>query len=289
MAADRRRRILRFLGPHGDLLAAESPGLTVYDASGHVRIRSEIEFLDIAPVGDELWVAASHHLIRLSARDGRERARDRIDYLDPDGRFLQSSTAPQLPIWHGAQPVVIRTDPVRTEVPGPGGDVILPISDGRWLLWQGGQLRLWRSIGEAWRKPIGERGTRPQDAQLVLDGRLFALTQHRSPGNDGELRLTVAAVSDGAQHTQLRLPAVTQLLFAARRGVAIARAGDRLSLIDLRFGRWIRDLVLPAGVTELAVDDGLQWFALAGADGLEVVRPDALTTAGARAAGTTGA
>jgi hypothetical protein len=281
---------LRFFGPRGDLLAAEPPGLTVYDASGQLRIRTELDgFLDIAPVGDELWVAGPRHLIRLSARDGRERARDPIDYLDPDGRFLQSSTAPQLPVWHGAQPVVIRTDPVRTEVPGPGGDVILPISDGRWLLWQGGQLRLWRSIGEAWRKPIGEPGSRTHDAQLLLDGRLFALTQHRTPrpGDDGELRLTVAAVSDGAQHTQLRLPAVTQLLFAARRGAAIARAGDRLSLIDLRFGRWIRDLVLPPGVTELAVDDGLQWLALAGADGLELVRPDALATAGAHAASAT--
>jgi hypothetical protein len=279
---------LRFLGPRGDLLAAESPGLTVYDASGQVRvqIRTELEFLDVAAVGDELWVAAPRHLIRLSARDGRERAREPIDYLDPDGRFLQSSTAPQLPVWHGAQPVVIRTAPVRTEVPGPGGDLILPISDGRWLLWQGGQLRLWRSIGEAWRTRIAEPGARPQDAALLLDGRLFALTQHRAPraGDDGELRLTVAAVSDGAQHTQLRLPAVTQLLFAARRGAAIARSGDRLSLIDLRFGRWIRDLVLPAGVTEIAVDDSLQWFALASDDGLERVRPDALMTAGARGA-----
>jgi hypothetical protein len=261
--------------------------VVVYDASGQVRVRTELDdFLDIAPVGDELWVAGPRHLIRLSARDGRERARDPIEYLDPDGRFVQSSTAPQLPVWHAAQPVVIRTDPVRTEVPGPGGEVILPISDGRWLLWQGGQLRLWRSIGEAWRKPIGEPGSRAQDAQLLLDGRLFALTQHRAlrAGDDGELRLTVAAVSDGAQHTQLRIPAVTQLLFAARRGVAIARAGDRLSLFDLRFGRWIRDLVLPAGVTDLAVDDGLQWFALAGGDGLELVRPDALATATAHAA-----
>jgi ATPase family protein associated with various cellular activities (AAA)/winged helix domain-containing protein len=282
---------LRFFGPRGDLLAAEASGLTVYDASGHVRIRTELDFLDVAPIGDELWVAAPRHLIRLSARDGRERARDPIDYLDPDGRFLQSSTAPQLPVWHGAQPVVIRTDPVRTEVPGPGGEVILPISDGRWLLWQGGQLRLWRSIGEAWRTRIAEPGSRPQDAQLLLDGRLFALTQHRAPrpGDDGELRLTVAAVSDGAQHTQLRLPAVTQLLFAARRGVAIARAGDRLSLIDLRFGRWIRDLVLPAGVIELAVDEGLQRFALASADDLELVHPDALIAASARALGATDA
>ncbi|HEU4730546.1 MAG TPA: hypothetical protein VFT22_21760, partial [Kofleriaceae bacterium] len=289
MAAERRRRILRFFGPRGDLLAAEAPGLVVYDASGHARIRTEIgDFLDIAPVGDELWVAAPRRLIRLSAHDGRELASEPIEYLDPGGRFLLSSTAPQLPVWHAAQPLVIRSGPARTEVPGPGGEVILPIADGRWLLWQGGQLRLWRSIGEAWRKPIGEPGSRAYDAQLVLDGRLFVLAQQRAPraldDDGGELRLTVAAVSDGAQHTQLRLPAVTQLVIAARRGAAIARSGDRLSVIDLRFGRWIRDLTLPSGITDVAVDDSLQWFALANPDGLELVRPDALAQAGAHAA-----
>ncbi|HEY0481941.1 MAG TPA: AAA family ATPase, partial [Kofleriaceae bacterium] len=284
MVAERRRRILRFFGPRGDLLAAEAPGLVVYDASGEVRIRTELDdFLDVVAVGDELWVAAPGRLIRLSARDGSRIASEPIEYLDPAGRFVQSSTAPQLPVWHGAQPVVIRTGPTRSEVPGPGGDAILPISDGRWLLWQGGQLRLWRSIGEAWRKPVGDPGSRAHDVQLVLDGRLFVLAQHRAarPGDDGsELRLTVAAVSDGALHTQLRLPAVSQLAIAARRGVAIARTGDRLSLIDLRFGRWLRDLVLPGGVTELAVDDTLQWLALANPDGLELVRPDALAQAG---------
>jgi len=288
VAVDRRRRILRFFGPRSDLLAAEAPGLVVYDASGQVRIRTELEdFLDVVPVGDELWIVAPRRLIRLSARDGRELSSEPIEYLDPGGRFLQSSTAPHLPVWHGAQPVLIRSGPARTEVPGPGGDVILPIADGRWLLWQGGQLRLWRTIGEAWRKPIGEPGSRAYDAQLVLDGRLFVLAQQRTPraldDGAGELRLTVAAVSDGAQHTQLRLPAVTQLAIAARRGAAIARSGDRLSLIDLRFGRWIRDLVLPSGITEIAVDDSLQWLALANPDGLELVRPDALAAPSALA------
>jgi Cdc6-like AAA superfamily ATPase len=92
------------------------------------------------------------------------------------------------------------------------------------------------------------------------------------------MRLIVAAVTDGAQTTQMRLPGVSQLAIAARRGIAVARSGDRLSVIDLRFGRLIRDLILPAGVTDIAVDDGLQRIALASADGLELVRPDALAT-----------
>ncbi len=277
MASDRRRRILRFFGARGDLLAAEPPGIVVYDSFGRERLRTEVEgFLDIAPVGDELWVVTPGKLVRLSAMDGRELAVEPLDYIDPNGRFLLSSSAPQLPVWHSPQPVLLRAKPARIEVPGPGGELVLPIADGRFLIWQAGQLRLWRTIGEAWRKPIGDPGSRAVDAQLVLDGRLFVLAQRRANDDLGEVRLSVVGVSDGAQTTQLRIPAVSQLCFAARRGLAVARTKDRLSLIDLRFGRWIRDLLLPAGITDVAVDEGLQRIALASADGLELVRPDAL-------------
>ena len=278
MAVDRPRRILRFFGQRGDLLAAEAPGLVVYDASGHVRLRAEVtDLVDIAPVDDELWVVSPGKLTRLSARDGRELGSEPIDYLDPAGRFLLSSAAPRLPVWHADKPVLVRTGPARTEVPGPGGELILPVADGRWLLWQGGQLRLWRTIGEAWRRPLGDPGSRPFDAQLVLEGRMFAFAQLRT-ASETEVRLLVATVSDGAQTTQLRLPGVTQLVFAARRGLALARAGDRLSIIDLRFGRWLRDLILPSGTTEIAVDEGLTRIALGSPEGLELVRPDALAS-----------
>ncbi|HLL24513.1 MAG TPA: AAA family ATPase [Kofleriaceae bacterium] len=279
MAPERRSRILRFFGAQGDLLAAESPGIVVYDASGHVRFRVEThDFVDIAPVGDELWVVGSDQLTRLSLQDGRELGTEPSG-LDPSGRFLLSATAPLLPVWHTAEPVLVRTAPVRVETPGPGGELILPIAEGRWFLWNAGQLRLWRSIGEAWRKPLGEPGSKPITAQLVLDGRLFVIAQHRGREDnpDGfELRLSVAQVSDGAQNTQLRVPNVQQLAFAVRRGIAITRSGNRLALIDLRFGRWIRDLILPEGVTDFAIDEGLQRIALASDDGLELVRPDAL-------------
>ena len=277
VASDRRRRILRFFGPRGDLLAAESPGLVVYDSFGRERLRTEVEgFLDIASVGDELWAVTPRTLVRLSALDGSELGREPLEYLDPAGRFMQSSTAPQLPVWHSAQPAMIRGKPARSEIPGPGGEMIVPIADGRWLLWQNGQLRLWRTIGEAWRRQIGDPGSRAVDAQLVLDGRLFVLAQRRTMDETGELRLSVVATNDGAQTTQLRIPSVSALAFAARRGLAITRTNDRLSVIDVRFGRWLRDLALPAGVTEFAVDEGMQWIALASSEGLELVRPDTL-------------
>ena len=277
-----RRRILKFFGPRGDLLAAEAPDLAVYSATGDLVFRTELAgFLDIAPVGDELWAMSPGRLTRLSARDGGLVGAESIEPPDPSGRYVQSSTAPQLPVWHAARPMVVRGAPAGLDVPGPGGEMILPVAEHRWLLWSAGQLRLWRAtIGEAWRKPIGEPGSRPLDAQLILDGRLYVLVQQRaaSSGDHHELRISVAQVSDGAQHAQLRLPAATQFLIAARRGLAVARSGDRLSVLDLRFGRWLRDVALPEGSLTIAIDDGLQHLALFNERGLELVRFDALTT-----------
>jgi hypothetical protein len=262
------------------LLVADAAGITLYEPSGDLRVRTTLEgILDVAPVGDELWALTPGQLTRLSMRDGEVLGAEPMEHLAP-GRVLQSITAPQLPVWHAAQPAVIRIRPARTEVPGPGGELILPVSETRWLLWNGGKLRLWRTtIGEAWRTQVGDPGGGAVDAQLVLDGRLFVLVQQRTgaASPDGnEVRLSVAQVADGAQNTQLRVPGVTQLVIAARRGFALARTGDRLSVFDLRFGRWIRDLVVPDGTQQVAVDDGLQRIALATNDGLELVRVDAL-------------
>jgi len=281
VAADGTRRIVRFFGARGDLLVGDAPTIIVYDGAGQVRMRTEVEgLLDVVAVGDELWAITPHTLTRLSAKDGSVLAREPLEYLDPAGRFLQSSTAPHLPVWHGVDPVLLRANPARTEVPGPGGTLILPIADGRWLLWNAGQLRLWRTIGEAWRVMIGEPGWRATDAQLVLDGRLFVFALQRVArsvdAQETEMRLIVAAVNDGAQTTQMRLPRVSQIAIAARRGIALARTGDCLTVLDLRFGRWIRDLALPPGVIDIAVDDGLQRIALATESGIELVHPDAL-------------
>ena len=59
-----RQRILRFFGPRGDLLVAESPGLVVYDSQGRERVRTAVEgLLDVAPVGEELWVVTPDAMV----------------------------------------------------------------------------------------------------------------------------------------------------------------------------------------------------------------------------------
>src|SRR5439155_6452621 len=138
---------------------------------------------------------------------------ERIPGLHAPGRFMQSSTLPTQPVWHGDAPLVISVDPGRAEpAPGPVASVALPVAPARWLLWEAGQLRYWRTgIGEAWRSQVGDQAAETIDAQLVLDGRLLVLVQRRGAAGSHALRLTVAQASDGAQNLHVRLPNVTRM------------------------------------------------------------------------------
>jgi len=210
-------------------------------------------------------VATRDGLARIKIADGTIASSERIIGLHAPGRFIQSSTLLNQPVWHGDAPRVISTNPGRAESPpGPAASIALPIAQGRWLLWEAGQLRYWRAgIGEAWRRQLGDPTADAIDAQLVLEGRLLVLVQRRgASSSDAGPRLTVAQSSDGAQNLHVRLPNGTRVAIAPRTGLALAWAGAEARVFNLRFGRWIREFPLPAGVEEVVVDDGLERIAL---------------------------
>lgn len=142
------------------------------------------------------------------------------------------------------------------------------------MAWSAGQLRLWRALGDAWRVRIGEPNLPVHDAQFLLGGRLLAVVQ-RAPQ---EVRIVVAATHDGALQTSVRLPTV-DLRFSSQRGYAIARVDQNLVFVDLRFGRIIRELRLPEGVTDFAIDASVQHIALFEGPGLLITPIDALPDA----------
>ncbi len=248
------------------------------NAAGQLRFRVAIEgVLDVVAVGDELWVAVRESILRVSASDGEILATERIPELRAPGHFLQSSTLPAQPVWHGAAPLVISVSPGRAESPGPDASIALPIAPARWLLWDAGQLRYWRTgLGEAWRRQVGDPSAEAIDAQLVLDGRLLVLVQRRGETVGDNLRLTIAQAYDGAQNLHVRLPNVTRVAIAARSGVALAWGGDKARLFNLRFGRWVRELRLPEGVEDIVVDDGLEHVALVFASSVEIADVESL-------------
>ncbi|CAN5790231.1 hypothetical protein BH11MYX3_BH11MYX3_08040 [soil metagenome] len=258
-------RVVRFFGARGDLLVTDNAGVAVCDPTGSLRYRVAMDgVVDAVAVGNELWVVTGDGLTRIAITDGAIISTERIAGLHAPGRFLQSSNLPSQPVWHGDVPRVISVLPGRAEAPpGPASSIALPVAAGRWLLWDAGQLRYWRTgIGEAWRAKVGDPNAEAIDAQLVLDGRLLALVQRRGTGSSAVLHLTVAQATDGAQNLHVRLPNGTRVSIAARSGVALAWAGEEARLFNLRVGRWIRDLTLPPGIEQVVVDDGLERVAL---------------------------
>ena len=261
---------------------AERDGVAVCDASGALRYRVAIDgVLDAVAVGSEIWVATEgERLTRMKVADGSIVAVERISGLGSPGRFHQSSMLPVQPVWHSDIPRLITVAPARAEPPpGPSASIALPTASGRWLLWEAGQLRYWRAgIGEAWRSQVGDAVAEAIDAQLVLDGRLFVLVQRRGAAGS-DVRLSVAQTSDGAQNLHVRLPAGTRLAIAPRSGVALAWAGTDARLFNLRFGRWVRDLALPADVENVVVDDGLDHIAMVFESSIELTDVNSLAAA----------
>ncbi|MEO7091748.1 MAG: hypothetical protein ABI175_00770, partial [Polyangiales bacterium] len=277
------RRVVRFFGARGELLVADAAGVAVCNADGSLRYRVDIDgVLDVVAVGTDLWVATRDGLTRITIADGKVAASERITGIHPPGRFIQSSTLLNQPVWHGDAPRVILTNPTRAESPpGPAASIALPLAPGRWLLWEGGQLRYWRTgIGEAWRRHVGDPTAEAVDAQLVLEGRLHVLVQRRGVASgDAGLRLTVAQTSDGAQNLHVRFPNATRVAIAARTGLALVWSGVEARVFNLRFGRWIREFPLPAGVEEVVVDDGLDRIALVFASTVELTDVSSLGAA----------
>jgi hypothetical protein len=285
---------MRRLAPRFDLDAStlvtqRGESLVVYDVSGAVRWTAAVpQVLDFAPVGAEIWAVTSRQLTRFRSRDGSVIQEHAVDYIDPRGWILVSSAAPLLPVWHGTPVRALRIDaPVVVQPPGPDGELVVPLAENRWLAWSAGALRMWRPIGDAWRTRCGDPAATAIDGQLVLDARMFAIAQQRD--SSGELRITVVSTRDGSLHTTVRLPLARDVRFAARRGYAIApvteaggRQIERLIVVDLRFGRLLREIALPDGVEDFAVDDGMRWIALVDAAGeVRIVAPDTLANAAA--------
>ncbi len=280
------RRVVRFFGPRGELFVADTAGVAVCSADGSLRYRVEIDgVLDAVAVGPELWVATRQGLARINVSDAKVVATERIAGLHAPGRFIQSSTLPTQPVWHGDVPRVISVSPGLAEPPpGPAARIAIPVAPGRWLLWDGGQLRYWRTgIGEAWRSAVGDPTAEATDAQLVLEGRLLVLMQRRGAASDAGPRLTVAQTSDGAQNLHVRLPDGTRMAIAARTGLALAWSGTSARVFNLRFGRWIRELTLPDGVEEVVVDDGLDRIALVFSSTVELTDINSLAASSQRA------
>jgi len=230
--------------------------------------------VDAVVVGGELWsMTRSGELERRAAASGQLVATVPIEGTGADagGRWATSPLA-RCAAWLGPSPIAVApTGVVTGGVPDDLGDSALPLTDNRWLVWRGGQLWAWRGIGTAWQARLDDPAARLVEMQVLLEGRLIALCiQPR--GGTGR-RLLVVSSQDGSLHTSLGLTGSGSVRFAGRRGCAVATVGDRLAVIDLRFGRVLRELDLPETIEEVAVDETMQRAVLLDPRGVATCTP----------------
>jgi hypothetical protein len=256
----------------------------LFDVSGDVRLEINApELLDFGFVGGEVWLVHRGEIERVLVREGRSLGRQALEHLDPSGSLLIPGSTSKIPIWLGNPPrlLILRGGEISAEAPGVEAELVIPLDASKLLAWSAGQLRLWRAIGDAWRTRAGDPGTPVAAAQLILDGRMLVLVQQRPSST--ESRLTVVSTRDGVVHTSLKLPRADDLRFAPRRGALIirdrGRDSDLVRVIDLRFGRVVREFALPEGTRDFAVDDALQVVAVITDDAVALARPDDLAAA----------
>ncbi len=275
-----RRNIPRIDSPRQELVLARGEEIVVCDSSAQAIWTAPVpDLLDFAVNEREVVALSLSGISRFSRKKGEPLSTLKVDYVDPSGYFVAASTCPLL-VWQAAELRLVQPEQTPVLVDPPvTGEFVLPLSPNRWVSWHAGNLRLWRSIGDSWRVRAGDPGLRAIDGQFVLQGRLFALVQ-KAPG---ELRLTVASMIDGAAQTTLRLPEASEVRFATTRGFAVARTGQVLTVVDLRFGRVVRELFLPDEAIEFAIDAAMQRVAIIGPLGIAMVGADSLTEAAARA------
>ncbi len=112
--------------------------------------------------------------------------------------------------------------------------------------------------------------TLPASAHVVAVGALFdgagvALVVER-----GDLREAWIGTTAGLVHHRIELP-VGELRIAARRGLAIVADGDRVTVIDLRFGRVLGTGALGVAADAIAIDPDGTLLAIRDRDGIAIV------------------
>lgn len=239
------------------VIVIEGDELAGVDGEGRAAWRVTVPgMIDAALVGEQLWAATAEgrSVARFDLR-GAPLSPIPIPFPLGNGRWMASSLSASA-AWNGARTCALRGDGV---VETPEVETMAPTVDGRWLLWRSGFAALWRSVGEAWRRGFDDTNATLLSVSTLTDGRMIALCFRRRGSDD--LRLAVLGSRDGDVLASMRLSQVSRLCIAARRAVALVQVGHKLDLVDLRFGRALRQIFVDPKIDQLIVDDTLQHVA----------------------------
>ena len=242
-------------------------------SSGTAELAIELEDVrDVVMFESEIWVVAGtpptvhRYTLNLRLTGSLE--------LPPGRALIRASYGPPAALWTSERPLMLTSEggvPVVAPLELAPATAIHPLTASRLLVVRNGALGLQDATGTQWSEPLGS--DRVLALGALLDGRSAVAVVPRRDVEHGQ-HLILLNLRDGRLQHRLALHGVTGARFAARRSLAVLVAGaQRLILVDMRFGRVLRQYEDSREILDLAVDDAGEHLVLrlAGEGGDEVV------------------
>jgi hypothetical protein len=137
-------------------------------------------------------------------------------------------------------------------------DLLVPGLPGRYLAVRGQVASLRVAHAERWSERVIPPRYRVVTGTVLFDGSAFALlVQHLAAEQTAEPshRLLVVAARDGQVLFRFTIQGAHTVAFAPLRGLAVLLTGERhLTVVDLRFGRTVREYDHACRVLDVAID-----------------------------------
>ncbi|HWO25980.1 MAG TPA: ATP-binding protein [Kofleriaceae bacterium] len=167
-------------------------------------------------------------------------------------------------LWTAAPAGVIASGAIAARLPADC-DCVLPVSATRWLVCGPSGVALREPTALRWTTSALGREARVGDGAILFGGRsavLVVAMPAREPGGEPLRQLVVIGLHNPIIQHRFTLVGVEAVRFAPIRGFALLLAGRRrVLLVDLRFGRIVKEHSEDRDVADLAIDDAAQHLA----------------------------
>ena len=213
--------------------------------------------MDVAAVGNELWVAAGQP-IALHRFARAAPVATPYPLWGHDGVLRPVVAGAPGALWSASPQAMVTVD--RGAVPILGeSDCIIPVSLSRWIVCTRDRVMLRDMTTERWTIAGAITSGRVVDGAVLFEGRTTALAV--APRGGPASQLVVVGLHDGAIHHRIALSGIDLLRFAAARGFALLRSGPRkIVILDLRFGRVLKEHTEDRDIIDMAIDDAGRSF-----------------------------
>src|SRR3569623_882494 len=252
-------RSLGFKADGRSAAIATSDGIHIADVEGKhpPQFHACEKIIDVVGVGGDIWAATERpRLLKFNA-DGS--LRGELPLWGTQGVLRPTAVGAAGALWSESPPAVV-TDAGPTQVARPTEpDCVVPVTSTRWVVCRRERVQLRDPGTDRWQIALPGAG-RVVDGAVLFEGRTVALAV---ASGDTLAQLAVLGLHDGALQHKIGLSGVDLVRFAAARGFALFRSEQTLVvLVDLRFGRVLKEHRVARPILDLAIDSAGQAYML---------------------------